>query len=234
MQPIVGIVGGLGPEGTVHYYRKLTARLAALPQEAARPGIAVDHVWIDRFSALLRAGADPEALELLLGSLRRLERAGATLALFAAVTPHRFLPALRPRSPLPIADLVGATCEDVRAAGHRVVGLVGTRFTVSEPFFRDALEAAGVRVVVPDEAGTDYLDALIFGPLARGEKTPGMKAELTAIVARMARREPLGALVVACTDLMELMGSEVPLLDPIDSHLRLALRMLGASGARAQ
>lgn len=232
MQPIVGIVGGTGPEGTVHYYRKLTQRLAALPAER-RPGIVVDHVWVDRFSGLLRAGAEQDAAALLHASLVRLQRAGAGLALFAAVTPHRFLETLRPRSPLPIVDLVSATCEDVRAAGHRVVGLIGTRLTVTEPFFRRALEAAGVEVVIPDEAGIAALDAMIFGPLARGETTPEMRAGIAALVGRMAARARLDALVVACTDLMDLMGDEVPLLDPIDSHLRLALRMLEASGARA-
>jgi aspartate racemase len=225
MAPIVGVVGGMGPEGTVFYYRKLTAAFAALPPEA-RPGIVVDHVWLDRFAALLRAGTEDEIGALFAGSLGRLERAGAAVALIAAVTPHRFLPMLRRLSPLPIVDLVAAARDDVRAAGHRTVGLLGTRYTLTEPFFRGGLEEAGVTVVVPDGDGIERLDALIYGPLAAGEKTPAMRAEIAGIVVRMAARARLDALVVGCTDLMDVLETTLPLVDPIDGHVRAAVRAL--------
>lgn len=227
----IGIVGGLGPEGTVHYYGKLAGELSSIPLELGRPGIVIDHVWMDGFAALLRSGAEREIVSLLASSLDRLHRAGADLAMIAAVTPHKLLPALRERSPLPIADLVEATRKEVASAGHRTLGLLGTRATLTERFFRSGLESAGIEVVVPDEKGIAYLDHLIFGPLASGPKTQAMSNEVTAIVNEMTSRARLDALVVACTDLMDLVSTSVRLVDPIDCHVRLAVAT-ARTGAR--
>lgn len=218
----IGVVGGLGPEGTVHYYRKLAHALASVPADE-RPGIVVDHVWIDRFAALLRAGAEDEITALLGASLERLRRAGADAALVAAVTPHKFLARLRQRSSVPVVDLVEATRDEIVSSGRRTVGLLGTRATLTEPFFRGGLERAGIEVVVPDERGIAYLDELIFGPLGSGPATPAMATEVTAIVDQLRARASLDALVVACTDLMDLVSTAIPIVDPIDCHVRAAV-----------
>jgi aspartate racemase len=222
MPRTIGIVGGLGPEGTVHYYRKLVELLAAIPLEEERPGLAVAHVWIDRFASLLRRGEEDEIVALLGGALERLHRAGADVALVAAVTPHKFLDRLRKDSPVPIVDLVEATRRALVSARFRTVGLLGTRTTLTDRFFKGPLEEAGLRVVVPEDGGVAYLDALIFGPLASGEKTAPMRERVTEIVDGMASRAPLDAIVVACTDLMELVATTLPVVDPIDCHVRLA------------
>jgi aspartate racemase len=233
MPSILGVVGGLGPEGTVHYYRKLAQHFSgALPVEA-RPGIVIDHVWMDGFVPLLRAEAEVEIQRLLAVSLQRLHQAGAELALVASVTPHLFLGPLRKTSPVELVDLVEATQGELIAAGYRTVGLLGTRLTLTRPFFKSGLEQAGIRVVVPDEGGIAYLDGLIFGPLAAGKKTPEMRQELGELISTLAAEAKLDALVVACTDLMDLIESTTVLVDPIDSHIRLAARRLAARQAKA-
>jgi len=228
MPPVIGIVGGLGPEGTVHYYRKVAQHFASIPLNEGRPGIVIDHVWIDCFSSLLRAGDEHEVVRLLAASLERIHRAGADLAMIAAVTPHKFLPALRQSSPLPIVDIVSATQRHVLAARYATVGLVGTRVTLTEPFFKQPLEEAGIRVVLPDEDGISYLNDLIFGALASGTKTDGMKQAIREVLRRMTATARLDALVVACTDLMDLIETPIALVDPIDCHVRLAAQLLEA------
>jgi aspartate racemase len=218
----IGIVGGLGPEGTVHYYRKLTTRLSEIPL-AERPGIIVDHVWMDRFAGLLRSGATDEIAALLGDSVARLHRAGAGLAMIAAVTPHKFLADIQRSAPTPVVDLVAATERHVTAARCRTVGLLGTRPTLTEPFLRGALERAGIRVTVPDEDGISYLNELIFGPLASGTKTAEMGRRVRGIVLSMGAAAPLDAVVVACTDLMDLMDPTLRLIDPIDCHVSAAV-----------
>ncbi len=81
MSGTIGIVGGLGPEGTVHYYRKLTDQLSSIPLEEGRPGILIDHVWMERFARLLRSGAEKEIISLLSASIGRLHGAGADVAM---------------------------------------------------------------------------------------------------------------------------------------------------------
>jgi aspartate racemase len=227
----IGIVGGLGVEGTVHYYRKLARHFGSWAAED-RPGIVIDHLWIDRFAALLRAEAEDEIRALLAASLLRLHRAGAELALLASVTPHMFLASLRKESQVTVVDIVEATEQELVGSGHRTVGLLGTRQTLTRPFFKGGLERAGIRVVVPDERGVAYLDDLIFGPLAAGTKTQEMRDGLGRLIGRMAATEKLEALVVACTDLMDLIEPTMLLLDPIDCHIRLAAKTLAQSQAR--
>jgi aspartate racemase len=221
----IGIVGGMGPEGTVHYYRKLAGRMAAIPLDEGRPGISIDHVWMDRFAALLRSGAEGEIATLLADSVQRLNRAGADLALIAAVTPHKFLASVQRASPIPVVDLVEATEREVAAAGYRTVALLGTRITLTEPFFKGGLERAGIRVAVPAEDGISYLNDLIFGPLASGTKTDAMRRDVREIVRKMASAEPLDAIVVGCTDLMDLLDPGLPLVDPIDCHVGRAMAL---------
>jgi aspartate racemase len=196
-----------------------------------RPGVLIDHLWMERLVGLLRAEAEEEIQDLLLASLRRLDRAGADLAMVAAVTPHMFLAPVRKQSPIEVLDLVEATEQELLSAGQRSIGLLGTRLTLTRPFFKGRLEQAGLRVVVPDEQGVSYLDHLIFGPLASGA-TSDMRHEVTALVRRMTLAEPIDALVIACTDLMDLIEPTMVLLDPIDCHIRLAARTLAQRHGR--
>lgn len=223
MQTTIGVVGGLGPEGTIHYYRKLTARLGAIPLAEGRPGLVVDHVWIDRFASLLRSGAEAEILALLGESLARLHRAGADLALVAAVTPHNFFESLRRAAPIPLVDLVEATRREVSRRRYARVGLLGTRTTLTGQFFKGGLERAGVAVTVPAPKEIAWLDDLIFGALASGPPTDAMKREMREIVRNMSAAAELEAIVVACTDLMDLMDGELPLVDPVECHVEAAV-----------
>lgn len=233
MPSILGVVGGLGSEGTVHYYRKLAQHFSGTLPVEARPGIVIDHVWMEGFVPLLRAEADVEIQRFLAASLMRLQKAGAELALVASVTPHLFLGPLLKTSPVELVDLVEATQGELLAAGYRSVGLLGTRLTLTRPFFKSGLERAGVRVVVPDERGVAFLDALIFGPLASGKKTPEMRQGVGELIRKMTAEDEVDALVVACTDLMDLIESTSVLVDPIDCHIRLAARKLAARQAKA-
>jgi aspartate racemase len=226
MSSTIGIIGGLGPEGTVHYYRKIAKHFAATLAVEDRPGVVIDHLWMERFVGLFRAEAESQIQDFLSASLMRLHRAGADLAMVAAVTPHMFLAEVRKESPIEIIDLVEATQQELISAGHRTIGLLGTRQTLTRPFFKGGLEQVGIRVVVPDEHGVTYLDDLIFGPLASGTKTPEMRRGVTALIRNMTLEEPIDALVVACTDLMDLVEPTTVLVDPIDCHIRLAARAI--------
>ncbi len=131
------------------------------------------------------------------------------------MTPHKFLEAIRNASGVPIVDIVDATRDELVTAGYPTVGLLGTRATLTERFFRGGLDNAAIVMVVPDERGVAYLDELIFGPLVTGSTTQAMRDEVAANVMGMSARAKLEALVVACTDLMDLVTPTVPIVDPI-------------------
>lgn len=219
MSITIGIIGGLGPEGTIHYYRKL---IKYFEGGADRPGIIVEHVWMDRFATLMRADAESEIEELFLEALDRLHRAGSDIALVAAVTPHKFLTKIRAKFPLPVVDIVDATRQTLCTARYRKIGLLGTRLTLTDQFFREPLENSGMTIEIPDDEGIEYLDKLIFGDLAAGKKTEEMRRGIAAIIERMTMRTDLDCLVVACTDLFDLLDTDIPLIDPIECHIGVA------------
>jgi aspartate racemase len=219
----IGVVGGLGPDGTVHYYQKLTDRLRGIPHDEGRPGILVDHVWMDRFAPLLLSGLETATISLLGESLERLHRAGADVALIAAVTPHKFISALRRGTSVPVIDVVEATISAVRRARYTRVGLLGSRATLTEPFFRGGLERAGISVRIPAEADVTYLDDLIYGPLALGARNPEMSRRVPEIVRSMAAGARLEALVVACTELIPFVEPLLPVIDPVECHVAFAV-----------
>jgi aspartate racemase len=223
MSLTIGVVGGLGPEGTVHYYEKLTRRLRAIPHDEGRPGIVVDHVWMDRFAPLLLSGLDAASVTLLGESLDRLHRAGADVALIAAVSPHKFLSALRRATCVPVIDLVEATITELRRRRCARVGLLGTRATLTERFFRGGLERAGIAVAVPAGRDMTYLDDLIFGPLARGARPSGASQRLDEIVRGLVTGADVDAVVVASPGLIELVAPVLPLVDPVECHVALAV-----------
>jgi aspartate racemase len=220
----IGVVGGLGPEGTVHYYQKLTKRLRAIPHDEGRPGIVVDHVWMDRFAPLLLSGLDAASVSLLGESLERLHRAGADVALIAAVTPHKYLSSLRGATSVPVIDLVEATISELRRTRSARVGLLGTRATLTERFFKGGLERADIAVAIPGAREMKYLDDLIFGPLARGARPADASRRLSEIVRSMMASVTLDALVVASPDLIDLVEPTLPVVDPVECHVALAVR----------
>jgi aspartate racemase len=223
MSLTIGVVGGLGPEGTVHYYQKLTDRLRSIPHAEGRPGILVDHVWMDRYAPLLLSGLDAASVSLLGESLERLHRAGADVALIAAVTPHKYLSVLRRATSVPVIDLVEATISELRRLRRSHVGLLGTRATLTERFFRGGLERAGIAVTIPGPDEIVYLDDLIYGPLALGATPPETSWRVQEIVRNMMGAARLDALVVACSDLVGLVEPVLPLVDPVECHVAFAV-----------
>jgi aspartate racemase len=229
MSLTIGVVGGLGPEGTVHYYEKLTKRLRAIPHDEGRPGIVVDHVWMDRFAPLILSGLDAASVSLLGESLERLHRAGADVALIAAVAPHKFLSSLRRATSVPVIDLVEATISELRRTRCSRVGLLGTRATITERFFKGGLERAGITVVIPGVRDITYLDELIFGPLALGKRPPAASSRVDEIVRGMMAGQKIDAIVVASPDLIRLVEPVLPLVDPVECHVAFAVNSVRVS-----
>lgn len=223
MSLTIGVVGGLGPEGTVHYYQKLMDRLRAIPHDEGRPGILVDHVWMDRYAPLLLSGLDEASVSLLGESLERLHRAGADVALIAAVAPHKHLSSLRRATAVPVIDLVEATISELRRTRRSRIGLLGARATLTERFFRGGLERAGIAVTIPAADEIAYLDDLIYGPLALGSTPPETPRRVHDIVRNMMAGARLDALVVACPDLVGVVEPVVPVVDPVECHVAFAV-----------
>ena len=227
----LGLIGGVGPESTIEYYRLLIDGYRERVGDGSYPHFHLSSIDLKRMVDFFSAGKLQEVAEYLLAELQALSRAGADFAAVAANTPHAVFDVLRQRAPLPLVSIVEATCDAARAQGLRRVGLFGTRFTMRGRFYPDVFDAAGVELVVPATAEQDYIHDKYMGELVVGVFSDKTRAGLLEIVQRLRRDEHIEGLILGGTELPLILRDAteagVPLLDTTRLHVAAILnRML--------
>src|SRR5207253_3432871 len=126
----IGIVGGIGPETTVEYYRRIIALYRQRNPDGSAPYIIINSLDLKKPLEMLTAGKLEELATFLSEEVERLARADAAFALVAANTPHLVFDAVARQSRIPLISIVEATAEAAKAAGRKCLGLLGTRLTM--------------------------------------------------------------------------------------------------------
>jgi aspartate racemase len=229
----VGIVGGLGPESTVDYYRRVLAAWAREDPSTA-PSIVIDSLDVRR--ALHLVEHDRTALtEYLLGSLRRLAAAGVDFAAMSANTPHIVFDELAARSPVPLVSIVEACAEEARRLGLRRVALLGTRFTMEAAFYPSVCARFDVAVVRPDAADRAWIHERYVGELLRGQFLDGTRDAFVALVRRLRDQQGIDGVIYAGTELPLLLPepsiADLPALDTTALHVAAIVRRLRNASA---
>jgi aspartate racemase len=164
----------------------------------------------------------PAATTFLAGEVERLARAGADFGVVAANTPHLVFDELQERSSIPLISIVDATCRASKARGFRRVGLLGTRYTMEAPFYRDGLARAGALMFLPSPEDQEYVHDKYMGELVAGVILPETKAGLLGIVERLRSRDAIEAVILGGTELSLILhegDAVVPLLDTTKIHV---------------
>jgi aspartate racemase len=227
---VLGIVGGLGPESTVDYYR-LFVEGYRQRRSGRYPPLVVYSVSLSRMLELQRADRAGDLVKLLLGALESLKRAGATLALVASNTPHRYFDELAARSPVPLMSIVEATRARAAALGLRRLGLLGTSFTMEADFYPRVFARHGLDVAVPAPEEQRYIHEKIFAELEEGRVVPETRDRFLDIVGRLRERDSIDGLILGCTELPLMFPRDeldLPFLNTTRIHVEAALeRLLG-------
>lgn len=229
----VGLVGGLGPESTIDYYRRILDAWAREDPSTA-PSIVIDSLDVQR--ALRLVDSDRAALvEYLLASLRRLAAAGVDFIALTANTPHIVFDELAARSPVPLVSIVETCAEEARRRGMGRLALLGTRFTMEAHFYQAVFARHGMRVVVPDEAERAWVHERYVGELLKGDFRETTRLGFVELVGRLKEREGIDAVILGGTELPLLLPQPViaaePALDTTALHVLAIVRRLreGAS-----
>jgi aspartate racemase len=224
----VGIVGGLGPESTIDYYRRI---LEAWEREdpSTAPSIVIDSLDVRR--ALHLVGTDRAALtEYLLSSLRRLSGAGVDFAAMTANTPHIVFDELAARSPVPLVSIVEACAEEARRRGLGRLALLGTRFTMEASFYPAVCARHGLVVVTPTEADRAWIHERYVGELLEGEFRADTREQFVSLVSRLRDEESIDGVILGGTELPLLLPTaviaKVPALDTTALHVAAIVRRL--------
>lgn len=228
---LIGLIGGLSWESTAEYYRILNrgaqARLGGV--HSARSLIySFDFGEIE---ALQHVGKWEDASAAMVDAAVRLERGGADFLIICSNTMHRMAPAIEAAVKIPLLHIADPTGAAIQDAGFKRIGLLGTAFTMEQPFYRSRLESKfGLDVLVPDEAGRAAVHSIIYQELVKGIVRDESREIYRAVIRRLIEAGA-EAIILGCTEIMLLVDendSAVPLFDTTTLHAEAALsRALG-------
>ncbi len=223
----LGIVGGIGPESTIEYYRFILDGYRARVTDGSAPHLIIDSVDVNRGIAMLDANDLAGLADYVSASVDRLMRAGAQVGLIAANTPHLVFDEVQQRAAIPMISIVEAVCNHARALGLKRLGLLGTGFTMRARFYPDMFVRAGLELVTPAESERAFIHEKYIGELLKNNFLPETRTAIIAIIERMRREERIEAVVLAGTELpLLLRGVEpegLPFLDTTMIHVNAAV-----------
>jgi len=226
----VGILGGIGPESTVDYYRGIVAGFRQQRPDGSYPSILINSLSVSKLLGWMEAGQLSSVIDYLAEELQKLVHAGADFGIIAANTPHIVFDDLQRRSPIPLISIVEATCAEAKERGIRTAGLLGTRFTMQAPFYPDVFRREGIAVIVPDDAEQAYIHEKYVGELLADTFLPETREGLLEIIQRMKEQQQIQAAILGGTELPLLLREKtacgIPLLDTTQIHVQAVVAEL--------
>ena len=220
----LGLLGGMSWESTLPYYRILNERVRERLGGLHSAQLLMYSVDFAPIEDMQRGGDWEAAGELLAQAAARLVGAGADAIVICTNTMHLVASQVEAAAGVPLLHIADATAQRIRAAGLARVGLLGTRFTMEQPFYRERLEQAGLQVLLPDAPARERIHAVIYDELCRGRieaaSRDAYRAIITDLVARGAQ-----AVILGCTEIGLLVGDDdaaVPLFDTARIHAEAA------------
>jgi aspartate racemase len=223
-----GLVGGLGPESTVDYYRRIVGAWERVAP-GSLPSVVIDSL---DFHVALRLVQDdlPGLTEYLLDSLHRLAGAGADFVAMTANTPHIVFDDLAAQSPVPLVSIVEVCADEAARRGLRRLGVLGTRFTMEAPFYPDVFGRRGLAVVRPSEDERLWIHDRYVNELLPGKFLDATRREMAAIAGRMRDSAQIDGVILGGTELPLLLpGPELaglPALDTTALHIAAIVQRL--------
>ena len=224
----VGLVGGLGPESTIDYYRRIIERWQR-DDPKSTPPIVIDS--LDSTLALRLVAQDrAEFTEYLLGSIRRLIGGGVDFIAMTANTPHMVFDELAAESSVPLVSIVEVCAEEARRRGLRRLLLLGTRFTMQADFYPAVFARHGIEVVAPDEADRTWIHARYVDELLEGDFRDATRDEFIALITRLRDALRMDGIILGGTELPLLLRApiiaDLPVLDTTELHVAAIVNRL--------
>ena len=217
----VGIVGGLGPESTIDYYRRIIdAWKRHHPDD--QPSIVIDSLDV-RTGLHLAANDHAGLTEYLSDSVGRLAAAGADFVAMSANTAHLVFDAVAARSPVPLISIVATCAAEARRLNVRRAGLFGTRFTMEAGFYPAEFAKFGIEVVVPNAEERAWIHERYVSELLKGDCRDATRGRMVQIIDRLKAEESIDAVILGGTELPLLLrsadGLGIPALDTTALHI---------------
>ena len=223
----IGLLGGMSWESTVEYYRiinELTAKKLGKLHSAKCILYSFD---FEEIAERLREGKWSELAEMLANAAKSLEVAGAELVLICTNTMHKVADEVANTINIPLVNIIDVTAEEIKSKGLKTVGLLGTKFTMEDEFYRNRLEKHGIKALIPEERERDLIHMVIFDELCKGIIKAESKKAFIEIIQRLLDAGAEG-IILGCTEIPLLVKEEDTDTIPFDTteiHARSAVEI---------
>ena len=223
----IGLIGGMSWESTVTYYQMINEGIKDSLGGLHSAKVLLYSVDFFEIEALMSRGAWDEAAELLGDVAQRLEAAGADMILICTNTLHKVAPQVQSRIRVPLVHIAEAAAEELLSKGITRVGLLGTKYTMMQEFYREKLTERGIDVLIPEGEEIDLVNRVIFDELCLGVVKEDSKAAYLKVIANLQARGAQGVLL-GCTELGLIVSQEdvsLPLFDTTVIHAKKAIEL---------
>lgn len=223
----IGLIGGMSWESTQTYYRLINQKMRDELGGLHSAKLVLYSVDFAEIETLQQKGDWDTAAEILSSAARAVESAGADFMVLCTNTMHKVATQIEQAVSIPLLHIADATASALKENRINSVGLLGTRFTMEQAFYRDRLEEHGIRVMVPDEPQRAHIHQVIFDELCRGEIRPDSKVAYLKVVDSLADRGAQGV-ILGCTEiglLIQASDTDVRLFDTTEIHAERAVQL---------
>ncbi len=222
----IGIIGGLSPESTIKYYQWLNDGVQKILGGHHNAKILLSSVDFGVFVDLKNKGDWDTQGKLLAQEAAALERAGADFIILATNTMHKMADQIATAISIPFVHIADATADNILQQKIDKIGLLGTKYTMEQDFYKGCLKAKGIDTVVPDEAGREKVSAIIYDELCHGIVNETSREVYRNVIQSLIKDGAEG-IILGCTEITMLVDQEdstVPLFDTTRIHVDAALK----------
>ncbi|MCG2572024.1 amino acid racemase [Acinetobacter sp. ME22] len=219
----IGLIGGIGPESTLIYYKKLVYGLQQRVDEHFFPRITIESLNVFDVLRYCEQKDDQGLTTYLMQAIHNLTLSGAEIVALTGNTPHMVFAELQKHSVVPLISIVQTTCDEAINLGLKKVGLLGTKFTMKHHFFKQPFIEAGIEVSVPTEDEIEYIGQKISTELELGIVNQDTQSAFIQIIENLVSKHQIDAIILGCTELPLLFEhAQLPLLclDTLQLHIQ--------------
>jgi len=224
----IGIIGGLAWQSSAEVYRIINELVNKRLGGQHSCKCVMYSVDLDPVLILREEGNWEELSNIITDAIKKVEAAGADFTIICSNTMHKTVDAVKDRVSKPILHIADVTARAILERGFRTVGLMGTKFTLTEDFYKDKMEKDyGIEILIPDEEDIAFIHHVIYDELDFSIFNPDSAKRFVQIIEKMNSRGAEGV-ILGCTEIPLLVKQEytkVPLFDTTTLHAEAAVKM---------
>jgi len=224
----IGLIGGMSWESSLEYYRILNQAVKEKLGGFHSAKCVMYSVGFEEIEKLQHKGKWDELTDIMIDAAQRVEKAGADFVLICTNTMHKMAPEVESRISIPLLHIADVTAEQIKIKGQKKVGLLGTRFTMEQEFYKGRLiKTHGIEVIIPNEAQRKIIHNILYNELVQGEISRESKNKFKDIITSLESRGAEG-IILGCTEIPLLVKQEdydILLYDTTDIHARAAVEL---------